>query len=80
MRCAAKHGKPDRYNETITWAYLFLIRERMARAEHQQAWPDFASSNEDLFDWSNNILKQYYRAETLTSGLAKRIFVFPDRF
>ena len=31
-RFAAAQGKPQLYHETITWAYLLLIRERMARA------------------------------------------------
>jgi len=30
-RFATAHGKPDLYNETVTWAFLLLIRERMAR-------------------------------------------------
>jgi len=32
QRFAEAHGKPGLYHETITWAYLLLIRERMARA------------------------------------------------
>lgn len=35
---AAAHDKPTLYHETITWAFLLLIRERMARAAHQQTW------------------------------------------
>jgi hypothetical protein len=27
-RFAVAHGKPGMYNETITWAFLLLIRER----------------------------------------------------
>jgi hypothetical protein len=37
-RFAAENGKPDLYNETITWAFLLLIRERMARANAAQTW------------------------------------------
>jgi len=29
--------------------------------------------------WKDNILKKYYRDETLSSDLAKSTFVFPDR-
>ena len=61
-----------------TWAFLFLIRERMARAEHQ-TWSAFAAANADLLSWSNNILKKYYREETLSSALARGTFIFPDR-
>ena len=33
-RFAAAQGKADRYHETITWTYLLLIRERMARRDY----------------------------------------------
>jgi hypothetical protein len=78
-RFAAAHGKPDLYNETITWAFLLLIRERIARANSPQTWAEFSSVNADLLNWDDNILKKYYRAETLSSELAKRIFLFPDK-
>jgi len=73
------HGKPDRYHETITWAFLFLIRERMARAQKKQTWAEFAAENGDLLDWENGILKEYYRDETLASGIARSMFILPDR-
>ena len=79
MRFAAANRKPTRYNETITWALLFLIRERMARAGAQQTWVQFASSNPDLLNWGDNILKRYYRDETLGSELARRVFLLPDK-
>ena len=77
-RFASAHGKPHLYNETVTWAFLFLIRERMARAGGQQSWSEFAAENPDLLSWKNHILKRYYREETLKSELAKRMFLFPD--
>ena len=76
---AASRGKPELYNETITWAFLLLIRERMARAGNQQTWIEFAAGNRDLLTWKDNILKKYYTAETLSSGLAKNTFLFPDK-
>ena len=79
VRFATANGKPDRYNETVTWAFLLLIRERAARADRQQTWAEFAAKNEDLLRWDDNILKKYYRPETLTSPLAKSIFLLPDR-
>ena len=78
-RFATAIGKPNLYNETITWSYLLLIRERLARAGRPQTWAEFAAANADLLDWSSNILKRYYREETLRSELARSIFVFPDR-
>ena len=78
-RFAAANGKPNLYNETITWAFLLLIRERVARANSPQTWAEFSASNADLLRWDDNILKKYYRAETLSSELAKSVFLFPDR-
>jgi hypothetical protein len=79
VRFATAHGKPQLYHETITWAFLFLIRERLARAGGQPGWEEFAAANLDLLDWKNNILKKYYRPETLSSDLARRTFLFPDQ-
>ncbi len=78
-RFAAANGKPERYNETITWALLLLIRERMARGGVALSWEEFAGGNADFLSWENNILKKYYREETLSSELAKGCFLFPDR-
>jgi hypothetical protein len=79
-RFAAANGKPNLYHETITWAYVFLIHERMERKEHRQSWAEFVAANSDLFDWKDNILKTYYQETTLRSETARRTFVFPDRF
>jgi hypothetical protein len=76
---AAANGKPNLYNETITWAFLLLIRDRMARALGNQTWPEFAATNIDLLNWKDNILKKYYRDETLSSDLARTTFLFPDK-
>jgi hypothetical protein len=77
-RFATAHGKPDLYNETITWAFFLLIRERIARANSPQTWAEFSASNADLLRWNESILKKYYRPETLASTLAKSVFLFPD--
>ena len=80
QRFAAFHGKPERYHETITWAFVFLIRERMSRhAGSVRDWEQFADQNADLLNWKDNILRRYYRKETLASDLARKTFVFPDR-
>lgn len=79
VRFAAAKGKPSLYNETITWAYLLIIRERIARAGRPQTWEEFAAQNEDLLTWQDTVLKRYYREETLASDLAKKVFLFPDK-
>jgi hypothetical protein len=78
-RFAAAQGRPNLYNETITWGFILLIRERIVRASSPQSWAEFSVSNADLLLWDNNILKKYYFPETLSSDLAKRVFLFPDR-
>lgn len=80
LRCyATSMGKPDRYHETITWAYLLLVNERMRRSEGEASWEEFSAAHSDLFDWKNSILLRYYRPETLKSELARKVFVMPDR-
>lgn len=75
---AAAQGQAGLYHETITWAYLLLIRERRAQAAGE-TWEGFKARNADLFLWQPSILSRYYRDETLASDLARRVFVLPDR-
>jgi len=79
VRFAEAKGKPGLYHETITWAFLLLIRERMARSGVSRTWTQFAAGNPDLLNWEDNILRKYYRGETLSSDLARKIFLLPDR-
>ncbi len=77
-RFATAHGKTQLYNETITCAYFFLIRERMVRCEGAD-WEAFAHRNPDLLVWKGGILGRYYKEATLKSELARAVFLFPDR-
>ena len=77
-RFAETRGKPQLYHQTITWAYIFLIQERMARAGNKQSWEEFARDNPDLLVWNDGILTRFYRSETLTSELARTVFLLPD--
>lgn len=83
QRFAAAHGKPTLYHETITWAFLFLIHERLVRLRQQNGreplWSEFAVENADLLNRkSRAILRDYYGEDALASGLAKKIFVLPN--
>jgi hypothetical protein len=78
-RFAGAKGKPGLFNETVTWAFLFLIRERMARSGGNHTWEEFAAENADLLSWENNVLRRYYREATLKSDLARSTFVMPDK-
>jgi hypothetical protein len=76
---ATSLGKTDRYHETITWAYLLLLNERIRRAEPSLNWEQFAQSNADLFDWKDSVLLKYYCPETLSCAIARQVFLMPDR-
>ena len=78
QRYATARGKSQLYNETITHAYFFLIRERMARSQGAD-WEQFALNNPDLLTWKGGILTRYYQEATLQSDLARAVFVFPDK-
>jgi hypothetical protein len=75
-RFAAAKGKPGLYHETITWGYVFLIRERMREDED---FDGFAVRNPDLVQRSPGVLDRYYRPETLASERARSAFLLPDR-
>jgi hypothetical protein len=76
-RFAETYGHPGLYHETITWAYLVLIRERMERSAGT-TFEEFAAAHPDLLTWKPSILARYYREETLGSELARRVFLLPD--
>src|SRR6185312_2499013 len=67
---AALQGKAQLYNETITWAYIFLIAERIARSSEEDLdWNQFAERNPDLLVWQGGILTRYYEDSSLKSDL-----------
>jgi hypothetical protein len=76
-RFADFHGVPGLYHETITWAFLLLIQDRLSRSPACASFADFEAANADLFE--KNALRRFYCEETLASDLARRAFVFPDR-
>lgn len=72
---AAKAGVPDKFNATITIAFLSLIAERMGATEHA-GYDDFISRNPDLL--SKDVLQKWYSPERLGSELARAVFLMPD--
>jgi hypothetical protein len=74
-RYAAARGVPEKYHETVTWAFMVLIHQR-ARGTPEASWDAFARANDDLFD--QRVLLRWYHPETLASTLARETFVLPD--
>jgi hypothetical protein len=74
-RYAASLGKPDRYHDTITIAYLALIRRALVVGGDRGGWPAFAAANPELLD--RQLLLRYFPREQLESALARRVFLLP---
>jgi hypothetical protein len=72
---AASLGKADRYHETITVAYLALIRQKLYECGDPGGWRGFAQANTDLLD--RNLLLKFYPQARLDSELARRTFLLP---
>ena len=80
QRYAAAHGKAGLYHQTISWAFLFIVQERMAAEGKTEGWEDFAARNLDLLAGKDAVLRKYYREETLDSPAARERFLMPDRW
>lgn len=75
---SAAQGVPDRYHETATFAWFFLVLERLERTGREAGWDAFSARNPDLVDGS--AIESYYRRGTLRDDpFARRVFVLPDR-
>jgi hypothetical protein len=75
----AKHGAQAKYHETITWAYLVLVHQRMTERSYASSL-ELLEHNADLLDHQNGALARHYDVAALTSSaVARRIFVLPER-
>jgi hypothetical protein len=72
---AAHLGKPHRYHETITVAYLALIQEHVFERGGSGGWEAFARQNAELFE--PDLLAQFYSRALLDSETARKIFLLP---
>jgi hypothetical protein len=79
QRYADHHGAPDLYHETVTWAFLLLLQDRLGRMIAEHTWDDFAVAHPDLLGDGKALLGRHWKPDTLGSELARRSFVFPDR-
>jgi hypothetical protein len=77
IRNYARHlGKPERYHETITVAYVALIHEYM-HDRGAVGWPVFARRAPELFE--PDLLLEFYSRSQLESETARSVFVLPRR-
>lgn len=73
---AAQHGAPEKYNTTITFAFMSVIAERKSLKDHGDV-AQFLADNADLLD--KNFLMNWYTPERLASAEARVQFLLPDR-
>jgi hypothetical protein len=72
---SARAGRPERFNQTLTIAFLSLVAERV----HLSAPGDFATlvgAYPELLD--RCVLERWYRPERLAGDTARRTFLLPD--
>ena len=76
IRNFARHlGKPERYHETITVAYLALIQQHRCQRGDGGGWAAFERDNPELLQ--PGLLLEYYPKAQLESDLARQVFVLP---
>lgn len=74
-RLTARVGRPEAYHETVTFAFVLLIHDRLGPLD--ETFDAFAARNADLFA-KPSPLERWYRPETLGSEQARERFVLPD--
>lgn len=73
---ATAAGAPEKYNATITVAFLSLVAERMLTESHD-SFDAFAAANPDLM--TREAVTRLYSDERLNSPVARAGFMLPDR-
>lgn len=71
-----KAGVPEKFNATVTFAYMSLIAERM-HVGPAATVQEFISANPDLL--GRGLLDSWYSAPRLTGELARQVPLMPDR-
>ena len=73
---AEKAGAPEKFNATITFAFMSIIAERRARRP-ELGLDKFLATNADLLD--RQLLSCWYSSERLQSACARSQFLLPDK-
>ena len=74
---ATKAGAPEKFNVTITFAFLSLIAERIHQPREFSSFDEFLAQNEDLL--SKSALSKWYSSEQLQSDFARTHFLLPSK-
>lgn len=80
LRAFAAHvGKPGLFHETITYAFLMIINERIADGPPGESREAFQARNPEVMAGVKVALGRYYTDERLACDRARAGFVMPDR-
>jgi hypothetical protein len=74
---ATNAGAPEKFNVTITFAFLSLIAERIHGPTKWSSFEEFLARNGDLL--SKNALSRWYSNEQLQSDFARTHFLLPRK-
>jgi len=75
-RFAAHHGKTDKYHETITVAWLRLVRSAMARVPLDASFDELTIAAPALLD--KRTIEKFYSTAVLATEAARTYWVEPD--
>lgn len=75
-RLAIKVNAPQKFNQTITTAFLSLIAEAMS-TPGARSFEDLVGHHPELLE--KGLLERLYSPDRLTSALARQTFLLPDR-
>jgi hypothetical protein len=79
-RFAEAAGAPDKFHETLTWAYLAVIARRMAEDPAATTSHALVARHADLVDHRGGAVARSYDVAAITgSPLARAVFVLPER-
>ncbi|MEP4035304.1 hypothetical protein [Pseudophaeobacter sp.] len=67
-------GVPEKYNATVTLAFLSLTAERAAAKDYESTL-QFLTENDDLL--SSNVMAHYFSPALMRSDLARRVPLLP---
>lgn len=76
-RYARSLGAEGKYHETLTWAYLALLNERLQDAPPGEGFEAFLERCPEFADPKAGLIGRYYDRALLASPLARRAFVLP---
>ncbi len=74
---ATHAGAPEKFNVTITFAFLSLIAERIHVTASWSSFEEFLEQNEDLL--SKSALSKWYSSDQLQSDFARTHFLLPNK-